>query len=384
MRERVFQLVLAGSRVRMGARDLAARVHELNSQAVRARGDELRAAVRLGAVLIQVRPQLPHGKWISWLHANGVKHNHAKRAVNLAARYADSHGELDEPALVAAIDAFNAAHAGDGLGEAIRTPDEMRNGARVRHLSIGATTGATPDEGRNGARVRHLDRDSRSFATAEIAAGLRRPVLDGPIEEPIDGADSYARALCSPAYMPHIDWRTRREVIAAELGEDEAARVEGEWAERGAQSRSAERRAQSGEWRVESEGEGEGGLSGVRGDVGVPSSSVSVEMSDCSSSPRTPGGMDGAQGIQGGLRRHEAGREPAGGRAAGRVRRGDDVAGQMTMAELYAAAERLERFASRVREGAIDASAMMMVLAALDAVEMDEEVVVESGEAQQQ
>lgn len=70
----------------------ARRVHAANRVAEEA---VLRTQIRLGVMLLQIRPQIRHGQWRAWLANAKIHYRTAHRCCMMAFRLADSKGELD-------------------------------------------------------------------------------------------------------------------------------------------------------------------------------------------------------------------------------------------------------------------------------------------------
>lgn len=77
---------------------------------VKADGEALKRRVKLGAFLLQVHRQVPHGRWGAWLKAAAVHEKPARNAIKLAAELANEYGELDLEKLGAAVRDWNAEH----------------------------------------------------------------------------------------------------------------------------------------------------------------------------------------------------------------------------------------------------------------------------------
>lgn len=86
-----------GHEARLSAGEASSRVGRFYTEADAGSRSALKSWVRLGTVLLQLRPQFQHGDWCDFLKASGIKHlASATRAVNLAKKYASTEGELDQ------------------------------------------------------------------------------------------------------------------------------------------------------------------------------------------------------------------------------------------------------------------------------------------------
>lgn len=129
----------------------------------------LRSRIRLGVMLLQVRPQIRHGQWIKWLANAKIHRRSAHRWANMAFELADSNGELDT--------------------------------VKVRDLMIEFEKRENVGEGSEADSALHIEEDPPvSMYKVERALGMRKPHNPCCALEPLMEEDR--EAIAHLKYMP--------------------------------------------------------------------------------------------------------------------------------------------------------------------------------------
>ncbi len=201
MSELLLKLTIDGSEASLSLKAAGERHRSLCEPAIGREREAVRLMVRWGAFLLQVWTQIPYGQRVEFVRANGCGNvKTAYRAMNLASRLADVHGELDEGKLIAAIRAYNTE--AEKLG--VKLLKEHSRSTRTAVAALKPPTAATanpPEEGKKVvSRVGQLPTVASEDEAAmyEASFGVRpavdptlaaAPVFDGFEEDDFEPAE---------------------------------------------------------------------------------------------------------------------------------------------------------------------------------------------------
>jgi hypothetical protein len=179
---------LDGASITLTREQAVAQIGGVYRQAREADAASLKAWVRLGAILLQLRPKFVKGEWGPFLKTCGIEHlNETSRAINAARELGNAHGHLDTEKLQQLFARWNAENPG-----------------------------------------RPLNAERPTVHTASIALGLKRPGAFG-------GSQTPGKDTCESLQVPFgstrtaaVKWRTEpatgadrfRRGMADALGDD--------------------------------------------------------------------------------------------------------------------------------------------------------------------
>lgn len=345
--ERISYVVLGESKsgtiddLRQDAVMLGKKAMSADRAADQARRDLLAAMVAWGAVLIQARPLIPDRGFIAWVTQCGCGHrNKAHSAIKVASRLADAHGQLDKAKLRDVIERYNKECVGREGFVPLSLNASGSASVRTAEYALGMRS-----QSPSARRARH------SEFTASDRDSARRAVQSDDLSDdvPIDFMD-LAMGLGPAGKGGGRD----NALGGGQVGDQVGARG-------GASQPRAEREESPGDGHAQP---GEGG-------DGRDDAALKFGNTGAWAGPGERRGGSGSQGSNAAAWRATSPGPAAAGakQAKGLGGVGGGVGGQMTLVELFQAAERVRHVADLIASGDLDAETVSRVLAICDQVE---------------
>lgn len=140
-------IFLDGASITLTREQAVAQIGGTYRQAREADAASLKAWVRLGAILLQLRPKFVRGEWGPFLKTCGIEHlNETSRAINAARELANAHGHLDTEKLQQLFARWNAENPSRPL-------DLVRASVHTASIALGMKRarvfGATQTQGKD-------------------------------------------------------------------------------------------------------------------------------------------------------------------------------------------------------------------------------------------